>query len=124
MRDYVDIGSSPCDEECVQVEPTGAYVQAMREECRRYIDCIREHCGEEQGSAALRVKGNPHDFGTYYEVVCSYDDNDELGANYAYHVEEHAPARWDGTGAKQFTSELPALDENADIDWHAYLTGK
>ena len=47
MRDYIDIGSSPCDEECVQVSKTEDYLPAMRAECRRFLEAIRAKLGPE-----------------------------------------------------------------------------
>jgi hypothetical protein len=92
-RDYVEIGSSPCEETCVQV---GAYnyAERSRAECKRFIDAIRLTLGDEVGTARLYVKSNPHDFGTYHEVACSYDDTDEIGAEYAYRCESDAPSKW------------------------------
>ncbi|MFH1141963.1 MAG: hypothetical protein V1724_09980 [Chloroflexota bacterium] len=94
MRDYVSIGSSPCDEECVQVNERGDYHDAMKTECRRFLDLIRKKLGPEPPGAHLGIKGNPHDFGTYYEVVCYYDDGDEEAAEYAYRCESDAPRTW------------------------------
>jgi len=110
MREYVEIGPAPYAEDCVQVSQTEAYMQPMKEECARYVECIREHCGRERGGASLRIKSNPHDFGTYYDVVCYYDDDDDVGAAYAYHIESHAPELWDGTGAKRF--EMQQTEES------------
>ena len=54
---------------------------------------IRRALGEEPGSAHLAIKGNAHDFGYYYSVVCYFDDLDEEA--YAYRCEDEAPSRWD-----------------------------
>jgi len=94
MRDYIDIGSSPAEEDCAQVG-TPDYQQRARAECTRFIELIRRTLGEEPGSAHLAIKSNPHDFGTYYEVVCYFDDNDEEGMKYAFRCEAEAPVRWD-----------------------------
>jgi len=94
-KDYVSIGSSPCDEQCTQVEPTGAYVGPMREECKRFLELVRKVMGKEPDGAYLSVKGFPHDFGTYYEVVCYFDDEDEEARKYAYRCESEAPSRWE-----------------------------
>jgi len=94
MRDCVELGSSPAEEECVSVTPDGGYLPAMRAECRRYIDLIRHVCGEEPEGARLAIKSNPHDFGTYLEVVCWYDDDDEEAADYAWSLESRVPATW------------------------------
>ena len=94
-RDCVSIASAPYEEECVQVERTGAYVQPMKTECRRFLDLIRKKLGPEPEGALLTIKGFPHDFGTYFEVVCNYDDENEEAAAYAYRCESDAPKTWD-----------------------------
>lgn len=95
MRDYMSIGSAPCDEPCVQVNPEGDYHDAMKAECRRFLDLIRKKLGEEPPGAHLGIKPNPHDFGTYLDVVCYYDDGDAEATDYAYRCEADAPRTWD-----------------------------
>ena len=51
--------------------------------------------GEEPEGTRLTIKANPHDFGTYYEVVCYFDDEDEEAARYAFRCEAEAPDEWD-----------------------------
>mgnify|MGYP001581377714 CR=1 FL=1 len=99
MRDYIDIGSSPCEEDCAQVGSPDYYAKA-KTECARFIDLIRRTLGEEPPGAHLAVKSNPHEFGTYYEVVCYFQDDDEEAQKYAYRCESEAPARWDTNGSE------------------------
>lgn len=94
MRDYIDIGSSPSGEDCAQVgEPD--YERRARTECARFIELIRKTLGEEPPGAHLAVKSNPHDFATYYEVVCYFQDDDPEATAYAFRCESDAPATWD-----------------------------
>ena len=95
MRDNISIGSAPYGEECVQVNSSGDYHEAMRVECRRFLEVIRKKLGPEPEGAHLGIKGNPHDFGTYYEVVCYFDPEDEEATKYAYRCESDAPSTWD-----------------------------
>jgi len=94
MRDYIDIGSAPYNEDCVQVSQDVDYLPAMRDECERFILRIREVLGDEPPGARLAVKSNPHDFGTYLSVVCHYSTLDEEAEEYADRCESHTPARW------------------------------
>ena len=93
MRDYIDIGSSPSDEECAQVESPN-YGSRAREECTRFLQLIRQVLGPEPEGAQLSVKSNPHDFATYYSVVCYFEDNDEEASQYALLCESEAPRTW------------------------------
>lgn len=96
MRDHISIGCSPTDEECAQVGSEDYYERA-RKECIRFISLIRKVCGPEPelSTAQLKIKSNPHDFGDYLDVVCYFDDDDQLGIDYAFHVEGNTPETWD-----------------------------
>ena len=99
MRDYIDIGSSPAEEDCAQVGSPDYYKRA-RTECARFIELIRKTLGPEPEGAQLSVKSNPHDFATYYSVVCYFEEDDEEARNYAFRCEAEAPARWDTNGSE------------------------
>lgn len=100
MREYIEIGPSPAEEECVQIGDPN-YSKLARAECHRFIDAIRQKLGPEVDGAALRVKSSPHDFGTYMEVVCYYDDDDPISTEYAFDCESNAPQRWPESSAKE-----------------------
>ena len=93
MRDKIEIGPTPADEPCEQLGPDYDPARA-RLECRLFIDAIRESLGPEPPGAQLRIASNPHDFGTYYEVACVYDDENEQATEYAFRCESEAPAQW------------------------------
>ena len=94
MIDYISIGSSPTDEDCAQVGSENYLSRAM-EECRRFVELLRKKFGDEPEEARLRVKSFPHDFGTYSEVVCYYDDTIKESLEYAFFLEENVPQTWD-----------------------------
>jgi hypothetical protein len=94
MRDYMDLGSAPCDEPCVSVSRDVDYLPAMRAECLRFIALIRKKLGDEPPGAYLKVKSNPHDWGVYLSVVVVFEDSDEEARNYAYLCESEAPRTW------------------------------
>jgi len=94
MRDYITIGSTPADELCAQVG-SDDYETRSRKECRAFLAQLRRQLGGEVGSAYLGVKTFPHDFGSYREVVCYFDDEDEEGRDYAFRLEAETPAKWD-----------------------------
>ena len=109
MRDYIEIGSAPAEEECVQVNKEGNYHKAMREECLRFIELLRRTFGPEPEGARLSVKSNPHDFGTYYEVVCYFEERDEAARKYAFRCESETPATWDQPAAAASTPAAPGM---------------
>lgn len=92
-REYISIGPSPCNEDCVQLGSDN-YNRRAREECRRFAAAIRATLGEEPDGAELSVEGFPHDFGTYFETVCLYDIGNEEAEAYAFRCESDAPSEW------------------------------
>lgn len=92
-RDYVTIGSSPAGEDCAQVGRDNYYEQ-MRKETSAFIKQLRRQFGEHE-SARIHTKSFPHDFGSYHEVVVSFNDNDEAAMDYAYNIENNTPELWD-----------------------------
>lgn len=97
MRDEMPIGCTPSDEDCAQLGVMDDYPRWAKTECQAYIRALRKKFGEEPDGARLRVKSNPHDFGTYYEVVCAYDTDNEEATAYALKVEEGL-ATWEEAG--------------------------
>ncbi|MEX3929771.1 hypothetical protein AB4Y36_38170 [Paraburkholderia sp. BR10936] len=100
MKDVVYIGASPASEHCAQVG-TADYSSHARLQCRAFINLIRRELGDEPEGARLGIKGESHEFGTYYEVVCWYDDEDAAATNYAYDAERSAPDMWDAAALEE-----------------------
>jgi hypothetical protein len=97
LIDSISIGSTPCDEDCAQLGSEN-YTERARKECAAFIHQIRRVMGEEPVGARLRIKGNPHDFGTYYDVECVYEMDDEAAQEYALKCEGSSElTRWDET---------------------------
>ena len=91
---YIELGSSPVCETCVQVSKDD-YIQDMKKECFRYKDYLEELFPIPDGVYAwFSVKSFNHDFGTYYEVIINYDE-DEESSDFAYHVEDNLPEYWE-----------------------------
>jgi len=88
MRDYIPYGPVPSGEDCEQVGRPDYDPVKARAECVRFISQIRKQFGPEPEGARLAVKSFPHDFGSYYEVVCYYDDSIEEAVTYAFNGEE------------------------------------
>jgi hypothetical protein len=99
MRDYLNIGPTPCDEECQQVPYVNP--ELARRESLAYIEAIRKKLGNEPTGAQLRIKSFPHDFGTYHEVVCYFDTELPESENYAFLCEGDSPATWSEVGMKK-----------------------
>lgn len=105
MRDYIDLGSTPFGESCIQCGQEGA-----REECDRYRDMCRTIFPQAaEYNVRFITKGNSHDFGTYYEVNAVCDDNDDNAMSYAYWCQDNQPELWTETEPRIYTA--PTEDE-------------
>ena len=94
MRDYLNIGPTPCEEPCAQVGQPDYRKKALAE-CHRFIELLQKTFGPEPEAARLAVKAFDHDFGTYYEVVCHYDTEIQESVDYALRCEGETPAAWE-----------------------------
>ena len=92
MRDYINIGSTPPAEDCQQLGSPSYSSLAAKKQCFRFIAQLRKQFGLEPDRCRLEIKAFDHDFGTYYEVVCWYDD--EEGEAYALRCEGEAWEEW------------------------------
>lgn len=87
------LGPAPADEQCVQVGSEG-YEEKARAECKRYIEAIKQVCGEPPEGARLKVESQAHDYGSYLEVVVEFDPSKQAAQDYASKCDEHAPRTW------------------------------
>lgn len=97
MRDYLNIGSTPYDEPCVQVG-SPHYHKWGRKECSAFATQCSSLLSSEFGDdtvVSCSVKSFLHDFGTYHEVVVWYNPDNEDSTNQAFWLEENCPANWD-----------------------------
>jgi len=92
-RDFVSIGCTPAGENCESLGPNYDPIKA-KQECVAFMRQLRRVFGEEPQGARLRIKSNPHDFGSYLEVICEYDENNEVASDYAFEC-ENLPESWD-----------------------------
>lgn len=95
MRDYIEIGTTPCRENCAQVGATSYnYTSAARLECSVFRDMIVEKFGEPPIGTNITIKHNSHEFGSYYSIAIYFDEGTE-GEDYAFKVEGNTPERWE-----------------------------
>lgn len=100
-EEYLNIGSSPSEENCVQVGSEN-YRDMSRLECRLF----KEQLQEQFPDGDFRIKSFPHDFGTYHEVVAYYtaEDEDDPRMQAAFAAEDDAWPKW----TPERKAQLPA----------------
>ena len=110
MRDYLNIGSSPACEDCAQVG-SNDFFEKSRIELRAFRNQLIRQFGEPPFGAELRIKSFPHDFGTYHEVVCYFDDSEPESMEYAFRLEGNAPENWDTEALWEIAAGLRQLNQ-------------
>ena len=100
MIDYIYIGSTPTNEDCLQVG------QATPDQMRTETAIFKRQLQRLFPTADLRIKAERHDFGTYYEVVVYYDSADENAVNLAYQIESETPQFWDDEAKEELKTLL------------------
>jgi len=90
--DFINIGSTPAEEDCF-----GVGNPLAQQECKLFMEQLER----EFPAGFFAVKGFPHDFGRYYEVVAYLSENeaDEDQNQAAYDAEGHANPLWDEISA-------------------------
>ncbi|MCA9365948.1 hypothetical protein KC723_03555 [Candidatus Kaiserbacteria bacterium] len=101
MIDYVYIGESPVDEDCLPSDDSRSAA-----ECRIYARQLRRQFP----NARIRVKREPGGWGGYSTVVAEYDDSIPEEMKAAFDVEGESPMNWD-LQAKFELSELLSVQE-------------
>lgn len=94
-REYLELSCVPADEECQQVGTPNYDSSRAYKECQAFHAQLLRQFGPEPFGAHLGIKSFPHDFGSYYEVVCYYDDRHEESIEYAFNIENNLPTEWD-----------------------------
>ena len=96
MKDFITLGSTPYNEDCVQVSSDIPYLNEMKKECYRFKRGIENYFKKEiETGITLRVKTFQHDFGQYCEVVVFYDDSNDAQSDAAYRIEDKVPGTWE-----------------------------
>jgi hypothetical protein len=90
VSNFLNIGSSPSEEDCFGVGNPLAH-----RECEIY----REQLEREFPAGDFRVKGFPHDFGRYYEVVAVFGVGEDEQTQAAWEAEGGASPVWDELAA-------------------------
>jgi len=110
-KDTMELGTTPCGEDCVQVNSKEDYEPAMRKECERYMEMLEKRFPiPEDIGCYFKIKWFPHDFGRYAEVCISYDTEIQKESEFALFVEGNLPEKWNETEVKEFVY-VPYVEE-------------
>jgi hypothetical protein len=107
--DYLTLGSTPSDEPCAQVGSENYRVcclmegQAFKQQLLRSNPDLEQK--ENEGIITLRLKGFPHDFGTYHELCVIYDEDNQDSIRTAHQIDEDLPENWDSQAIEYLASQ-------------------
>jgi hypothetical protein len=65
----------------------------MRAEVNRFKDVLEKAYPPPEG-AYLKVKTEPHDFGSYMSVFVAFDETNQEAIDYAFMLEGNIPGTW------------------------------
>lgn len=95
MQDYLNIGPTPCDENCIGIGHA-KYFELSRIECVAF----KHQLEREFPNCIFKIKSFPHDFGMYREVIVLFDDDVESSFNNAVACES-CSERWDSLAIEE-----------------------
>lgn len=116
MQDYFELGSSPSDEECVQVSDENKnYISEMELELEKYKTMLENIFPQyKELGCRFEIKWTWWDFAHQYgEVVIFHNPEIDEQEDFAYFVEENLPNTWDDLEIRHFisTSQIPKCDQ-------------
>jgi len=98
-------GTTPANEPCIMVSRDDDYFTKMKAEALVFKRQLERAFPDPPDGVYFAVKSNSHEFGSYLDICVVYDDSDEEQMNFAYSVEDTAPAEWD----EQARAELACI---------------
>ncbi len=94
--EYYEFDTVPYGEECAQVGSID-YKKMANLEIVVLIDQIKRTYGNIPDGIVFKKAECYHDFGTYYEIRCYYNEDVEKQVEYVMSIEQNFPKHWDKT---------------------------
>lgn len=96
MRNFIEMDSTPLEEECVNAGNSTAMQQL---EVKAMIDMIQRTFDPWPDGFYLKRNKNYHEFGIYYDIQLCYEEGDieshSHSEEFTFFLEENWPERWD-----------------------------
>lgn len=117
MIEYMEIGPTPCEEDCAQVGEND-FRQRASKEMDAYINLLyRKFPQAEDKGITFKKKWFQHDFGTYGEVCIYWNTDDSEADEFAYEIERNLPDVWDREAMQELGLELSRLESKDNPNW-------
>ncbi len=102
----MEFETTPHGEPCAQVG-IDDYDLRTRREAAAMIAQLHRHLGAPPAGVIIRVKGFPHDFGIYHQIVMKWRSDDEQAADWVYNADRNWPENWDDQARVDLSQTLP-----------------
>jgi|688.fasta_scaffold186715_2 hypothetical protein len=117
MKEYMVLGQTPYDEDCVQVG-TKDYVEKAHIEMQAYLNQLHRLFPDAEAKGIdFRSKRFDHDFGSYYEVCAYWNTNNEVADEYVYIIEASLPNVWDREALQELNLEPSKVESKDYGNW-------
>lgn len=115
MRDYINIGPTPNNEDCSQVG-TDYYHIKSKIETKAFMQQLYREFPEvlKTKTLSFSVKTFQHEFGSYKEVVLNYDDSNEEEYEMVFDIDKKIPSNWDAESVEYIKINNINIGENND----------
>lgn len=101
LLEYIELGPTPCEEDCAQLG-TEDFRKRATKEMHAYVNQLyRQFADAYENGVTFKIKWFNHDFGTYGEVCAFWDMDDRKATEYVYSVEGKLPSNWDDEAIKE-----------------------
>lgn len=109
MKTTLTLGSSPVEENCIQVGSENYREKAMYK-CRLWMAQLRKKFPNVPGR--FKIESFPHDFGTYHEVVYEFIDDDK-NWKIANKIDTEMDTHWndENTALMAYVKVCESIDE-------------
>ena len=99
--EYMEIGPTPYEEDCIQIGDLN-YSTLAKKEMDEYVNQLyRMFPDANSRGVSFKIKWFNHDFGRYGEVCIYWDLDNSDADDYAYEIERSLPSHWDEEALKE-----------------------
>ena len=117
MKEYMEIGPVPYDENCAQVGAED-YIEKSSAEISAYLNQLNRKFPEAESKGIdFKKKRFDHDFGSYYEVCIYWNTDDEVADQYVYIIEANLPNVWDREALQELNLEPSKVESKDYGNW-------
>ena len=93
-KNWLYLGPNPCEEECASMTDYNAHIT----EVRKYVQMLKDRFIDIPEGAWFGLKREDgSDYGSYYEAVVYYFENDLEASEFAFFAECNCPVKWKDT---------------------------